>query len=122
MAVSNQAGQNIDAEVNRATMARMLAVGAVLERVDDRFNDGAFASEQFVGQPHQARLHVAFGFGKQLNAAGVEQVLKQGLRNLAPVRKDFAKQGFESVGPRCAIVDVAGGEPDVEPCALVLDN
>ena len=52
MTVSNQAAQEVDAEVDGATMARMLDLRDVLELVNDRFNDGTFASEQLVSEPH----------------------------------------------------------------------
>ena len=76
-------------------MTRMLNLRNVLELIDDRFNDGAFASEQLVSEPHQTRLHGALRLGIQRDAVGVEQLLKQRLRHVAPISKDFAKQGFE---------------------------
>ena len=72
----------------------MLDLGDVLQLVDNRLDNGTLASEQLVGETHQSRLHVALRFSKQLDAAGGEQLLKEGLRNIAPVSKDFAKQGF----------------------------
>lgn len=67
MAVGNQAAQYIDAEVDRTAMTGMLDLGDVLELVDDRFNHGTLASQQLVGEPQQARLHIALGLGKQLD-------------------------------------------------------
>ncbi len=83
MAVGNQATQNIDAEIDRAAMSRMLNLGDVFELVDDRFNNGTLTSQQFVAKPHQARLHVALRLGKQLNAVSAQQLLKQCLRYIA---------------------------------------
>ncbi len=45
MAVSNQAADEINQEVDRTTMARMLDVRNVLQLIDDRLNNGAFAKE-----------------------------------------------------------------------------
>ncbi len=122
MAVSNQATQEVDAEVDRAAMSGMLNLRDVLELVDDRFNNGAFASQHLVRQPHQARLHVAFGLGIQLDATGVQQLLKQRLRHVAPVSKDFAKHRFEQFGHGLAVVGVTGGQHDVEQFALVIET
>jgi len=91
VAVSNQAAQNIDAEVDRTAMTRMLNLGDVLQLVDDRFDNGTLASQQLIGEPHQSGFHVALRLGKQLDAAGAEQLLKQRLRHIAPVCKHFAK-------------------------------
>ncbi len=45
MAVGNQATDDIDHEVDRATMPRMLNLGDVLKLVNDGFDNGAFTGQ-----------------------------------------------------------------------------
>lgn len=68
MAVSNQAADEVDAAVDRAAMACMFNLRDVLEWVNDRLSDRALASEQFVGQSHQAGFHVAARLGNKFAA------------------------------------------------------
>ena len=49
-AISNQASKQIDQEIERAAMARVLNLGNILELVIDGFNDGAFTQEELVIQ------------------------------------------------------------------------
>lgn len=92
MAIGNQSAQNIDKAVNWRAMARMLNLRNVLQLVDDGFNNGALAQHQTVAQGHQSLFHIAFEFGDDLNACGLQQLFCQFLRDIAFVGKHFAKQ------------------------------
>ncbi len=56
-------------------MARMLNLRDVLELVNNGLNDGSFASEQLVREPHQAIFHISPRLGKQLDTTGLQQLL-----------------------------------------------
>jgi len=60
MAIRNQATQEMDQEVNGATMARMFDLRNVFELVDDGFRDGSFAQEEFVHQRDRSIFHIGF--------------------------------------------------------------
>ncbi len=57
MAVGDEASHQIDQEVDRAAMARMLELTNVFELIIDRFNDGPLAQELFVRQLKQVITH-----------------------------------------------------------------
>jgi hypothetical protein len=50
MAISDQAGDDIDETVGQAAMTSMLNLRNVFELIDYTFNDGSFAQEQFIDQ------------------------------------------------------------------------
>ena len=50
----------------------MLNLRDVLQLVNDGFDNGAFAEQETVAQRHQSLFHIAFEFGDELNACGVE--------------------------------------------------
>ena len=48
MTIGDQAGNDVDETINGAAMASMLNLRDVFELIDDAFDDGSFAQEQFV--------------------------------------------------------------------------
>ena len=54
----------------------MLDLRNILQLVNHRFNDGAFAGQQLVREPHQVVFHVAPGFGKELNTVGLQELCR----------------------------------------------
>jgi hypothetical protein len=56
VAVSNQATQQVDAEVNRTAMARMFNLRNVLELVENRLTNRSQAGQKLVLEPHQLVL------------------------------------------------------------------
>lgn len=91
MAVSNQAAQEIDTEIERATMTGVFDLGDVLELIGNRLDDGAAAQQQLVGKQHQAVVHVGSELGDELHAL-LKQVGKGGLRQVALVAEQLAPQ------------------------------
>ena len=90
MAVGNQAAQEIDTEIERATMTGVFDLGDVLELIGNRLDDGA-AAQQLVGKQHQAVVHVGSELGDELHAL-LKQVGKGGLRQVALVAEQLAPQ------------------------------
>ncbi len=52
--------EKIDDEVSRATVAGMLNPGLVFELIENRFDNGPFAEQQFIGPGKKPGLYVAF--------------------------------------------------------------
>jgi hypothetical protein len=75
-------------------MARMIDLRDVLELVDNRFGNGAFAKQELVDQGHQRILHIALELGDELERKGLKQQLEHGGRDLALVAEEFAEQAF----------------------------
>ena len=48
MTIRDQTGNDIDETVGRAAMTSMLDLRNVLELIDNTFNNGSFAQEQFI--------------------------------------------------------------------------
>jgi len=84
----------IDQEVDRAAMTRVFNLRNVLKLVNDGLDNRALAGQQLVCKSHQVILHIAPGFSKELNSAGFEQLLSQGLRDVPSFSKDLAKEGM----------------------------
>lgn len=60
MAIRYQASEQVDDEVDRASMARMLNLRDVFELVKDAFDDRTFPEQELVGERYQLVGHVAF--------------------------------------------------------------
>lgn len=103
-------------------MAGVLDLRDVLELVDDSFHDGAFAEQQLIDQRHQPVLHVGLEAGNQLKAKGFQQLLKERLGDVASVSEELAEQPLDQTGHRLAVIDVAGGQGQIEQFALVVDE
>ena len=58
MAIGDQTGNDVDEAVDRAAMAGMLNLRDIFELIDNAFDNGRFAQEQFVYEGQQAVLHV----------------------------------------------------------------
>lgn len=122
VAVGNQPTDDIDHEIDGTAMPRVLNLGDVLELVNDGFDNGAFAGEQLVGEPHQMVFHVASGLGKELDAIGFKESLCQGLGDIPSVSKHLTIEGFDQVFHGLTVVGIAGSELDVESLTLVIDH
>ncbi len=77
----------------------MLALRDILELVNDRFGNGAFAQQHFVDPGHQAILHVGLEFGDQRQAERFQQLLNEGLGEVVFSGEDLAKQTLDKAGP-----------------------
>ncbi len=73
MAVGDEPGYQIDREVGRTPMARMLNLEQVLELVKHRFHQGPSAKNDFFVQQQQAVGHIPLEVGHQPHPPGLEQ-------------------------------------------------
>lgn len=71
--------QYIDKKIGNAAMAGVFDLRNVFELIDNGFRDGPLGKQKFVGEQHQAVIHVRFYLGDRLNAKGLIQFFKQGL-------------------------------------------
>jgi hypothetical protein len=58
VAIGRQVSEQVDEEVGCAAMTRMFDLADVLELIDDRFNQGAFAQQESVGELDELSAHV----------------------------------------------------------------
>ena len=112
--IGDEAADNVDKAIGRAAVTRMFNLRDVLELVNHRLHDRTLAGEQLVSQSHQVVLHIAPGFGKELNIKGFEQLLCQLRADVASVGKDFATQAAEQVYDGFAIVCIARCNRDIQ--------
>ena len=112
--IGDEAADNVDKTVGWAAVTRMFNLRDVLKLVNYRLHDRTLASEQLVTQPHQVVLHIAPGFGKELNIKGFKQLLCQLRADVASVGKDFATQAAEQVYDGVAIVCIARCHRDIK--------
>lgn len=91
-AIGNQAGEETDDEIDRASMAGMLDLEDGLELIVDGLDDGAFAKQNDVGMREQAALHVSAQERDQVQTQGVHQMSGQFLADVALVAIELAKE------------------------------
>ena len=75
MTVSDKTRDQIDEEVDRAAMARMLNLADVFELIGNSLDDGAFAQQEFVGPIEQSVVHLLAQLGDKLQSLGDQQLL-----------------------------------------------
>jgi len=85
-AVSGQSGNDIDQEVIDRPVACMLDFADVLELIIDRFDQGPFPEQDFVGLAEVLVFHVLLWFGDELYAV-TKQKVRKCLGNIALVCK-----------------------------------
>ena len=73
--IGNQAGDEINEEIEGATMPGMLNLTDVFELVIDGFDDGSFAQQNLVKQLNEGVFHILSALGNQLKT-----LLKEGLK------------------------------------------
>ena len=67
-------------------------------------------------------FHVAFGFGKELDATGLKEPFCQCFGDIASVSKDLAIEALKQVFDGLAVVGIARRDLDVEQLSLVIDH
>ena len=122
MAVSDESSHEIDEEVDGTAMARMLDVRDVFELIGDGLDDGTVAQQEFVGPIEQTVVHLFAQLGDELQSLGHQQVLGQGLREVAFIAKKLAEQALGELGNRMPIIDVAWSEAEGQDLALIIDD
>ena len=121
MRVSNQTADQIDTEIGKATMTSVFNLGNVLELVDDGFHDCSLALQEFVSHIHQPVFHIGLELGDELDAL-LPKLLKESLRQVAFVPKQFAKQALNQLGDWATVIDVAGGETTRQQFTIVVHH
>ena len=106
MSVSNEASDDINKKVGDTPMTRMGNLRNVFELVIDGLDERPLAEQQFVSQRQKAGLHVFAQACDKLNSLSKEFV-KQGLRNVALVTKEFAREMLNEFGNRLTVIDIA---------------
>src|SRR5690242_19400353 len=94
MTVGDQATHQVDQEVDRRAMARVLDLRNVLELIDDRLDNRSFAQKQLVKQRQLSSLHVLTTCCDQLDTELLVQLLEQPLRQIAFIADQLAKQAL----------------------------
>ena len=122
MTVCDQAADEIDREIDRTAVTRMLNLGDVFELVNNGLDDGTLAGQELVRQTHEFVLHVASGLGIELNARSSEQLQSEGLGDIASVSEELAKESLHQVQDWLSVIGVAWGEGDVEKFASFIDH
>ena len=69
-AVGDQASKEVNAEIVRAAVTRVLNLRDVLELINDGLDEGALAEQQPVGEVHESIAHVLAQFGDQVESVG----------------------------------------------------
>ncbi len=67
-------------------------------------------------------FHVAFGFGKELDATGLKEPFCKCVGDIAPVSEDFAVEALKQVFDGLTVVGIARRDLDVEQLSLVIDH
>ena len=122
MTIRDQTAQQVDQEVRHTAVARMFDLGNILELVDDGLDNSPLPQEDLVHHRQEPILHVRLEFRDQLEAEGLQQLLKQGVRQIALVRKDLPEEALDQARNRSAIIDVAGRQGHIQQFATVVEQ
>ncbi len=122
MAVGNEPGDQVDQEIDRAAMARMLDLTDVLELIIDGLDNRSLAQEEFVRHLKQAIAHPFAQFGDEVNPMGEQEFLHQGLGEVDLIAKELAEEPADQFGNGASIIDVAWGQAKGQQLALIIDD
>jgi len=122
MAIGDQAGKDIDETIAWAAMASMLNLRDIFELINDAFEDGTFAQEQFVHQREQAVFHVFLEFGDELNAERLQELFKEWLRDIPAICDQLSKQAFAKRWNWFAIMHIARGNLASQEFSTIIDH
>ena len=84
--------------------------------------DGSFAQETLVGPVEQTVVPLLAQFGDELQSLSDQQLLGQGLREIAFVAEKLAHQACGQLGNGMSIIDVARGQAKSQDLALIVDD
>ena len=90
-------------------MSGVFNLGDVFELIDNGFDQGSFAQQEFVGHRQELIFHVGSQLGNQLEIKERFQLFAQLVGNIPTVGKQLAEQVWHQTRYRFAIIDVAGG-------------
>lgn len=122
MAVGDEPSHQMEDEVERAAMTRVLDLADVLELVHDRFDNRPFAQEKLITQRQQPVAHILAQLGDQPQSMLHEERFGQGLRDVAFVGEELAKEATDEAGQRGAVVGVAWRETKGQQFAAIVDH
>ncbi len=122
VAVGGEARQEVGDEGIPAAMLCMLDLADILERVIDALDDGALAQQQLVRVGEESLPHVLAHRGDKPNARLNQQLLGQGLGNVATITKEFAKEAADQAGNGTAVIDIARCQTESWQFASIIDN
>ncbi len=121
--IGNQAADQIDQEIGNTAVARMLNLRNILELVNHGLNDCAFSQKDTVNQSHgQMVLGVGFQLGDQEYTNCLMKKLLKRFRDVPFVPKDLSKQVSNQLRNRFSVVDIGGGQGDIEQFATIIDH
>ena len=121
MAIGDQSGHQVDQEVIDAAVTGMSDLRDVLQLVDYRFDKGPLTQHELVKQRQQTVLHVLAQAGNELHVL-LEKLVSQGLRDVALVAEQLAKEAFGQMGYRLAVIDIAGRQVESQQLAAIVDD
>jgi len=119
--IGNQSCHKIDQEIGHAAVASVFDLGNVFQLVVDGFDDRPLPQQHFVGQGHEAVLHVLAHRGDEFNAM-FKELLEELLRDIAFVAKEFTEQVTHETRHRLAVIDIAGREMKGQEFAAIIDD
>jgi hypothetical protein len=122
MAVSNEPSDQVDQEVDWATMAGMLDLADVFELIIDGLDDRPLAQEGFVRQREQAVVHLLAQFGDEMKPLGDQELLGERLGKVAFVCKEVAEELLDQLGNGSSIINVARRQAKGQQLSLVIDD
>jgi len=122
MAVGNEAREQVDQEIVRTAMARVLDLADVLELIEDRLDERPLAEEEAIGEGQQEVAHVLAQFGDEAQPLLQEELLSERGGDVALVAEEAPKEPVDQHRNRTAVIGVARGEAESEQLATVIDD
>jgi hypothetical protein len=122
MAIGDQAGEQMDEEVERTAVARVLDLADILELIDDGLDEGALAQEQAIGEGHKNVAHILAQFGDEPQPVAKEQLLSKRRRDVALVPKEASKESSGHARNGTTVICIPRGEAEGQQLAAIIHD
>jgi hypothetical protein len=105
-AIGDEAREQVDEEIERAAVARVLDLADVLELVNNRLDERPLAQQEPIGELEELLAHVLAQFGDEAQSVGEEEALGERRRDgaLSPKRRPNSRRTKRGTGRRSSVL------------------
>jgi len=100
----------------------VLNLADILELVDDSLDEGTFAQKQAICQGQKNMAHVLAQFGDEAQSLGDQELLGEGLRDVAFIAEEATEKPVNQAMHRTTVVGVARSEAEGQQLGAIVDD
>lgn len=122
MAIGDETREQVDNEVERAAVARVLDLRNVLELIDNRLDERPLAQQEPIGECEELLAHVLAQFRDEPQSVGDQEALSERGGDVALIAKEASKELTDEAWNGLAIVGIARSEAQRQQLASIVDH